>query len=122
MRQLVVTLLVLVGLGGLAYGEEPRAELRREGRPHAGVPFNIAMIVAGFDEQPQPQQPKLEIAGARVTPLGVEPSVSQSIQIVNGKRTDFKRVTWTFRWRIELDKAGRIRVPALTAVQGSKRA
>jgi hypothetical protein len=86
------------------------------------VPFNIAMVVGGFDEQPQPQQPKLEIAGARVTPLGVEPSVSQSIQIINGKRSDFKRVTWTFRWRIEVDKAGRLRVPALTAVQGSKRA
>jgi hypothetical protein len=112
----------LVGLGGLAEAQDPRAELRLEGRPHAGVPFNIAMVVAGFDEQPQPAQPKLEIPGARVTPLGVEPSVSQSIQIVNGKRTDFKRVTWTFRWRIEVDKAGRLRVPALTAVQGSKRA
>lgn len=125
MRKLQLSLLVVFVLAGLcarAWADEPRAELRLEGRPHAGVPFNIAMIVGGFDEAPQPAQPKLEIPGARVTALGAEPSVSQSIQIVNGKRTDFKRVTWTFRWRVELDKPGRVKVPAVTAVQGAKRA
>lgn len=125
MRRLQIGLLVLFTLAGLAaraWADEARAELRLEGRPHAGVPFNIAMVVAGFDEAPQPDQPKLEIPGARVTPLGAEPSVSQSIQIINGRRSDFKRVTWTFRWRVEIDKPGRVRVPAVTAVQGSKRA
>jgi hypothetical protein len=122
MQRLALSIVVLLALAAQAWAEEPRAELRLEGRAHAGVPFNIAMVVAGFDETPQPDQPKLEIPGAHVTPLGVEPSVSQSIQIVNGKRTDFKRVTWTFRWRVELDKPGRVRVPAITAVQGSKRA
>ncbi|HEY5944724.1 MAG TPA: hypothetical protein VIV40_04505 [Kofleriaceae bacterium] len=122
MRRLAIAVLFLFALGGRALADDARAELRLEGQPHAGVPFNIAMVIAGFDEQPQPQQPKLEIAGARVTPLGVEPSVSQSIQIINGKRSDFKRVTWTLRWRVEIDKPGRIHVPSLTAVQGSKRA
>ncbi|HEX5061369.1 MAG TPA: BatD family protein [Kofleriaceae bacterium] len=121
MKRLAIGILVLLGLAGIASAEEPRAELRLESQPHAGVPFNIAMVIAGFDEQPQPQQPKLDIPGARVTPLGGEPSVSQSIQIINGKRSDFKRVTWTLRWRVELDKAGRVRVPAVTVVQGSKR-
>ncbi len=122
MRRLALAILFLVLAVPPAFADEPRAELRLEGKPHAGVPFNIAMVVAGFDEAPQPAQPKLEIAGARVTPLGVEPNVSQSIQIVNGRRSDFKRVTWTFRWRIELDKPGRVHVPSVTAVQGSKRA
>jgi tetratricopeptide (TPR) repeat protein len=122
MRQLALAMVVLLAVGGRALADEPRAELRLEGQPHAGMPFNIAMIVAGFDESPQPQQPKLEIPGARVTPLGVEPSIAQSIQIINGRRSDFKRVTWTFRWRVELDKPGRVRVPSVTAVQGGKRA
>ncbi len=125
MRRPAVLLLAFVALLGLvstALADEPRAELRLEGEPHAGVPFNIAMVVAGFDEAPAPVQPKLDIPGARVTPLGVEPNVSQSIQIINGKRSDFKRVTWTFRWRIEVEKAGHVRVPAVTVVQGSKRA
>ena len=112
--RLAIATVVLLGRCALARAEEPRAELRLEGRPHAGVPFNIAMVIAGFDEAPAPAQPKLEIAGARVTPLGVEPQVSQSIQIINGKRSDFKRVTWTLRWRIELDKAGRAHVPPVT--------
>ena len=117
-----VAFVALLAFAGHAWAEEPRAELRLEGRPHAGVPFNVAMIVAGFEEAPAPAQPKLEIAGARVTPLGADPSVSQSIQIINGRRNDFKRVTWTFRWRVEVDKPGRVRVPSLTAVQGTKRA
>lgn len=119
---LLVTLVMVLGLPSIARADEPRAELRLEGKPHAGVPFNIAMVVAGFDETPAPEQPKLDIPGARVTPLGVEPNVSQSIQIINGKRSDFRRVTWTLRWRVEIDKPGRVRVPAVTVVQGSKRA
>ncbi|HEY5926220.1 MAG TPA: hypothetical protein VIV11_31260 [Kofleriaceae bacterium] len=122
MRCLALSLVLLCGLAASARAEDPRAELRLEGRPHAGVPFNIAMVVAGLDEAPEPAQPKLDIAGARVTPLGGEPQVAQSIQIVNGKRTDFRRVTWTFRWRIEVDKPGRVKVPPVTIVQGSKRA
>ncbi len=122
MRQLALSILLLLVAVPRAFADDPRAELRLEGQPHAGVPFNIAMVVAGFDESPQPAQPKLEIAGARVTPLGVEPNISQSIQIINGHRSDFKRVTWTFRWRVELDRAGRVHVPSVTAVQGSKRA
>ena len=69
MKRLAIAMLVLLGAASQAFAEEPRAELRLEGQPHAGVPFNIAMVIAGFDEQPQPQQPKLEIPGARVTAL-----------------------------------------------------
>jgi hypothetical protein len=122
-RASLLALFAFLMFARLALAQDaPRAELRLEGRPHAGVPFNIAMVVVGFDEAPPPAQPTLAIPGARVTPLGAEPNVSTSIQIINGRRSDFKRVTWTFRWRVEVDKPGRLRVPAVTAVQGSKRA
>ena len=61
MRKLALAITLLAGLAATARAEEPRAELRLEGRPHAGVPFNIAMVIAGFDESPKPDQPKLEI-------------------------------------------------------------
>ena len=118
MRALVILLLLV----GRVYAEEPRAEISLDGRPHAGIPFNIVMSIGGFDEAPIPAQPRLDLPGARVTALGGQPQVSQSIQIVNGRRSDSKRVIWQFRWQVVTDKAGRLQVPALTAVQGSKRA
>ena len=115
-------LLSLLALVGIAHADPPQAALRLEGgQPHAGVPFNIVMVIEGFDEQPAPQLPKLEISGAHVTPLGAEPNVSHSITIMNGKRSENNRVTWALRWRVEIEKAGPAHVPSLTAVQGSKK-
>lgn len=119
MRRLVlITLLVLLPRFALAQS----ARLSLDGEPHTGVPFTLGLVAEGFDEAPQPAQPKLEIAGAVVTPMGVQPNVSTSIQIINGRRSDFKTVTWVFRWRVEINKPGRYAVPALTVVQGSKKA
>lgn len=119
MRRLVlITLLVL--LPRFAFAQSARLSL--DGEPHTGVPFTLGLVAEGFDENPQPTQPKLEIPGAVVTPMGVQPNVSQSIQIINGRRSDFKTVTWVFRWRVEIAKAGRYAVPPLTVVQGSKKA
>jgi hypothetical protein len=115
-----LALLVLLGAGRIAYAQTARLSLDDE--PHTGMPFTLGLVAEGFDESPAPTQPKLEIPGAVVTPMGAQPNVSQSIQIINGKRTDSKRVTWVFRWRVETNKAGRVTVPALTVVQGSKKA
>ena len=112
--------LFLLAFTGVASAQQARLSLDEE--PHTGVPFTLGLVAEGFDETPAPQQPKLDIPGAVVTPLGAQPNVSQSIQIVNGRRSDFKRVTWVFRWRVEVNKAGRVNVAPLTVVQGSKKA
>ncbi|HTL37441.1 MAG TPA: BatD family protein [Kofleriaceae bacterium] len=98
------------------------ARLQLDDEPHTGVPFTLGLVAQGFDETPAPAQPKLEIPGAVVTPMGAQPNVSQSIQIINGRRTDSKSVSWVFRYRVEINKAGRVTVPPLTVVQGSKKA
>lgn len=119
MRRLVfITLLLL--LPRVVFAQSAKLSLDEE--PHTGVPFTLGLVAEGFDESPQPAHPKLEIAGAVITPMGVSPNVSQSIQIINGRRTDFKTVTWVFRWRVEIAKAGRYTVPPLTVVQGAKKA
>ena len=66
MRRLILACIVVIALAGGAHAQ--RATLQLEGRPHAGVPFTLVMVVDGFDEAPAPIQPKLEIAGAQVTP------------------------------------------------------
>lgn len=126
MRRSVLTLLgllFLVGTARIAHAQEARAQLSLDrSQQYAGVPFTLSMVVEGFDETPEPAVPKLEIAGATVTPLGATPNVQTSIQIMNGQRSEFRRVTWVLRWSVEIEKPGRVRIGPVTAVQGSKRA
>ncbi len=124
MRIPLILLAALALLTATAAADEPVAQFRlgTGGRPHVGVPFQLELIVEGFDESPTPDLPKLAITDATVTPLGATPNVSRSIQIVNGRRTDSTRVTWSLRWRVEVTRAGQVRVPSTTVSQGSKRA
>ncbi len=89
---------------------------------YAGLPFVLSLAAEGFEETPEPEAPDLVIEGARITYLGVSPSVSQQIQIVNGRRSEWREVTFVYRWRVQPDRAGRYVVPALTVVQGDRSA
>lgn len=108
---------------GSAAAQEARAGFRVEdGEPHAGKPFVLGLIVEGFDENPAPTPPALNIPGAKVVAVGAQPSVSTSIQIINGKRSDSREVRWVLRYRVEAAAAGVLRVPTTTVVQGARRA
>ena len=102
---------------------EVSAQLRLEGREaHVGMPFVLSIVVEGLDEDPAPKNPTLTIPGVVVTPMPPEPSVSQSIQIINGRRRESHSVTWVLRYRLEVAKAGEFQVPPLTVSQGNKSA
>jgi hypothetical protein len=120
MKRAIVILLAMCGIAAA----EPTAQfqLGERGQPHAGVPFTLQLIVDGFDEQPQPEPPKLDIAGAHVTFAGVSPSVSRQITSINGQVSQSTVVRWVFQWRVEMAKAGALHVPSVTVTQGSKRA
>jgi tetratricopeptide (TPR) repeat protein len=125
MRTLVITAIVLFAAPAWAdSGDPPRAVLQveRGSSPHAGIPFNLLLGGLGFDESPPPEQPKLDIEGAVVTAMGGRPNISQSMTIVGNQRQVTRSVTWVYTYRVEVPKDGRIRVPAVTLVQGSKRA
>lgn len=119
----LATLAIVTLVPGTAFADEPQAQFRLgSGRPHVGVPFQLELVIEGFDESPAPDLPKLAIPDATVTPLGATPNTSRSIQIINGRRTDSVRVTWSLRWRVEVTKPGQLRVPSTTVTQGGKRA
>lgn len=127
MRPFVAAIAVAVAIGGasgLAIAGEPRARFQLESgsEPHEGLPFTLTIGVVGFDETPAPVLPPLKIAGAKVTPVGAQPNVSRSIQILNGRRTDSTQVTWALHWRVEAVAAGRLHVPNTTVTQGTKKA
>jgi hypothetical protein len=122
---LLVVAVALLTSGGWARAQsaEPRAGFRVEGgEPHAGLPFVLSLIVEGLEETPAPSVPTLAIPNAKVLPMGATPNVSQSIQIINGRRIDSQEVRWVIRYRVEVSSAGLLKVPATTVVQGGKKA
>lgn len=88
----------------------------------AQLPFVLSVVAEGFDESPTPEAPTVEIPGCKVTFSGVSPSVRTSLQIINGRRSQTRRVTFVYRYQVEAPKSGRYRVEAVSIVQGSKRA
>ena len=84
---------------------------------HANMPFTLTASAKGFEEEPTPAPPDLVIDGCEVTYLGVSPSVATSVQIINGRRSDWREVTFVYRWRVLAPAAGRYTVPPLRVEQ-----
>ena len=80
---------------------------------HANMPFTLSLSAKGFEEEQPPAPPDLAIEGCEVTYLGVSPSVSSSIQIINGQRSEWREVTFVYRWRVLAAQAGRYTIPPL---------
>ncbi len=115
-RSAIIAAVVLSA--SVAHADE-QAAWRLGEKPHVDMPFRLDLNVEGFDDSPAPEQPKLEIANATVTPLGVEPA-GQMVQIVGNHRSI--TVTWALHYQVEPHKEGALHVPALTVTQGTKHA
>ena len=85
---------------------------------HADMPFVLTLTAKGFEEEPTPDAPTLAIDGCAVTFLGVTPNVSSHIQIVNGRRSEWRDVSFSYRWRVVAAVAGRYSIPPLRVEQG----
>ena len=117
--KLLLALFILGLVGGTAAAQ--RAQFSVDGRPNVDIPFELTLVIEGFDKDPAPAQPKLVIPNATVTPVGVEPNVQSITQIINGQRSDIVRVTWLMQWSVVPTKSGSLEVPATTVTQGSKK-
>lgn len=84
---------------------------------HANMPFTLSLSAQGFEEEPPPAPPDLAIEGCEVTYLGVSPNVSSSIQIINRQRSEWREVTFVYRWRVLAPAAGRYTIPPLRVEQ-----
>jgi len=89
---------------------------------HAGLPFVLSLTAKGFDEASPPGQPSIEIPNIRVTALGMKPSVSSMVHIVNGRRRQSRTVTFVYRYRLVAVEAGSYTVPGIVLTQGGKSA
>ena len=89
---------------------------------HTGLPFVLSLSASGFEESPEPVAPELAIDGCTVTYLGMSPSVLERTVDLNGRRSEWRQVTFVYRWRVQPDRAGRYVVPPLTVAQGVRSA
>ena len=85
---------------------------------HANMPFTLTLSAKGFEEEPVPEPPTLAIDGCEVTYLGVSPNVSTQLTIINNRRSEWRDVTFVYRWRVLAPAAGRYAVPGLRLEQG----
>ena len=112
-------MVALLSVGGapLATGATLSLSVESEAL-YAGMPFTLTLSAKDFEEEPVPDAPELVIDGCEVTYLGVNPSVSTRVEIVNGRRSDWRDVTFNYRWRVSAPAAGRYTIPPLSLGQG----
>ena len=84
---------------GLSTSWAQSAKLQTAQRPpyYAGVPLELQVIAEGFKESPQPEIQFNQPEGASLNLVGVSPSVSSSIQIINGRMTQSRSVIYNYR-------------------------
>ncbi|MCG8418412.1 MAG: BatD family protein [Proteobacteria bacterium] len=103
--------------------DQPQARISVDSREiYAGLQFDLLISAVGFDEQPQPEVSAFQIAGCTVTFKDVTPNVATSISIINGQRSESRRVEYVYRYSVVAPVAGQYSVPAVTITQGSKSA
>jgi hypothetical protein len=86
---------------------------------YIGVPIEIEVTAEGFDEEPQPEIKAHGPAAEYLQLVGVTPSVSRSVRIVNGKMTQSSSVRFIYAYRISPPKAGRFQIGPFRVTQGA---
>ena len=95
-------------------------ELQVDGKIYAGVPFVLSVVARDFEESPEPVVGDLSIKGCEVSYLGVSPSVSTRMSIINGRRSVQKDVSFVYSYRVLPPKAGEYLIPAVEVGQGGE--
>lgn len=115
--RLLVLLLALLA-AGVSSAQEARVELD-PGPHHRGEPIALQVVATGFDEEPAPEVGFDPPDGLSIRFLGVSPSSSTSITIINGKFSRVHEVTFVFRYELMGARAGRAEVPEFRVRQGA---
>ena len=84
-RSIGLLLICLVVIGSTAPAAAQKVQVQLESsEAYAGLPFVVALVAEGFEEEPAPEPPELAIEGCTVTYLGLRPDVSQGVRIITG--------------------------------------
>lgn len=85
------------------------AQVTTDVGPHyVGEPVAIRVTAVGFEEEPTPEIQVPPTHDGRLELVGVSPSVSQSITIVNGHMSRTREVTHVFQFRFVAARSGNV--------------
>jgi len=121
-RMLLPVLIVAIQLTSPPAAAQ-QAQLRSEEGPHfVGVPVRLQVIAEGFDETPQPRIEVADPPQGRLALTGVNPSVSTSIQIINGRMSQSKWVQFAFEYQFLAQTPGEQVIGPFQVIQNGKQA
>jgi len=121
-RMLLPALIVAIQLASPPAAAQ-QAQLRAEEGPHfVGVPVHLQVIAEGFDETPQPQIEVADPPQGRLELTGINPSVSTSIRIINGRMSQSKWVQFAFEYQFLAQTPGEQVIGPFRVIQNGKQA
>jgi hypothetical protein len=110
-------LAVLLALPHLAIAQQ--VQLQVPPPPHyAGAPIELRLAVEGFAEEPQPEVGAAPPVRGRLEFVGVSPSVSSSITIIDGQVSRSKEVRFIYQYRYLASEPGTVEIGPFTVSQG----
>ena len=89
---------------------------------YTDVPIDLQVSAEGFEEDPPPTIQVAPPQQGQLDFVGVSPSVSSSIQIINGRMTQWKSVVFKFQYRFTTHQQGNVTVGPFIVRQGDKEA
>ena len=109
----------LLGAVGASAAFAQAAQVTTEPGPHyVGEPVSIRITAVGFEEDPPPVAAAPAPADGELELVGMSPSVSQSITIVNGHMSRTREVTHVFQFRFVGDHPGTAKLGPFKVTQG----
>lgn len=112
-----VPLLVSLAATPLA-AQEVRVEVD-PGPHYQGQPIDLQVVATQFEEEPTPEVDFDPQDGLSIRFLGVSPSTSTSISIINGRMSRVHEVTFAYRYELSSGQVGSVRVPEFRVRQGA---
>lgn len=123
MIRLRLTLIVLAFMlvpASRSLAQQARVAVQ-EGPYYLGEPLLIRVTAKGFEEKPQPTcEPGSIPPGLAVKMVAVRPSVSSFTEIINGRVTSYRRVSYEFDFHAVAEKPGRYTIPEFTVRQDKR--
>ena len=100
----------------------PTAQAHLSPGPYfVGVPVQLQLSIAGFEETPDPTVEVDSVDGVKLRLVAVSPRVSSSVHITNGKVQRWKEIRHSIRYEMTATRPGEFVVGPFTITQGSTR-
>jgi hypothetical protein len=86
---------------------------------YQGQPIALQIVATQFEEEPAPEVEFDPSEGLSLRFLGVSPSTSTSITIINGQMSRVHEVSFVYRYELSSARVGRVEVPEFRVRQGA---